>query len=170
MTFQFDDHWTTRKVVICSYKMLENASDKESCVFDIEKKIHASLKKILLSEITFKEAQLQDPGDMLHQKYKPLNATYKPGQNKQNKAETNSKLDLPKPQVVLYPEENIQNSWQQIRRIGPGLANLGNTCFLNSVVQVLTYTPPLINYILSGYHKNNCKYLYFLRRSNNYNV
>lgn len=138
--------------------MLESANEKESCVFDIEKKIHASLKKILLSHIVFKEAHLQDPGDMLHQKYKPLNSNYKPGQNKQQNTDTKV-VDIPKPQVVLYPEENIQNAWQQVRRIGPGLANLGNTCFLNSVMQVLTYTPPLINYILSGYHKNNCKYL-----------
>ncbi|XP_069055776.1 ubiquitin carboxyl-terminal hydrolase 36 isoform X3 [Pleurodeles waltl] len=63
---------------------------------------------------------------------------------------------VPTPQKVLFPVERLSTKWERISRVGAGLHNLGNTCFLNSTVQCLTYTPPLANFLLSKEHSRNC--------------
>ncbi|KAF3853374.1 hypothetical protein F7725_014062 [Dissostichus mawsoni] len=60
------------------------------------------------------------------------------------------------PQKVLFPPERLNLKWTQVQRIGAGLQNMGNTCFLNSALQCLTYTPPFANYLLTREHSKTC--------------
>ncbi|NXW52549.1 UBP42 hydrolase, partial [Nyctiprogne leucopyga] len=61
------------------------------------------------------------------------------------------------PQRILFPPENIRMDWQQSQRAGAGLHNSDNTCYVNAVLQCLSYTPPLANYLLSREHSQSCR-------------
>lgn len=69
------------------------------------------------------------------------------------------------PQTVLFPPERINLNWAQQFNVGAGLENVGNTCYLNSALQCLTYTPPFANYMLSQEHSATCNdVLRYLRK------
>ena len=76
---------------------------------------------------------------------------------------TSSKRDLKfgfkNAEIDLYPKERLAPflKWSKIRSIGPGLINMGNTCFLNSVLQCLFYTTPLAEFLLSKEHSKRCR-------------
>uniref|UniRef100_A0AAR2L4C0 Ubiquitin carboxyl-terminal hydrolase n=1 Tax=Pygocentrus nattereri TaxID=42514 RepID=A0AAR2L4C0_PYGNA len=134
---------------------------------DLNKLLASSAKKVLLQKIEFEPAskgfgyQLET----LKTKYVILNPKTD-GVSAQRPAEpapikrqgkTCSQGDgIPAPQKLLFPGNKLSMKWERVYRVGAGLHNLGNTCFLNSTVQCLTYTPPLANYLLSKEHSRAC--------------
>ncbi|KAJ1817460.1 hypothetical protein LPJ75_001707 [Coemansia sp. RSA 2598] len=140
-------------------------------------------KVLLRRRIEFRVAMHSDAKmDMLRKKYKPINdlgstnsghadgertkSAGKSGPKQQKRGDSDGSPEssglvdssgFRRAAHSLFPSERLSASWKQIRPIGPGLNNLGNTCFLNSVLQCLTYTPSLAEYMLTREHSANCR-------------
>ena len=142
---------------------------------EFESHLLYSCQQLLLQRINFVPASSPDNHlEQLKAKYKPLNVakckkkkklskmlqTTKAEETDSAQAPNSSEESFLTPKITLFNKADLVLCWNNIRSVGPGLVNLGNTCFLNSVIQCLTYTPPLANYLLSGEHKKNCKCLH----------
>ncbi|XP_054988438.1 ubiquitin carboxyl-terminal hydrolase 36 isoform X2 [Sorex araneus] len=132
----------------------------------------ASAKKVLLQKVEFEPASrgFSCQLDALRGKYVLLNPRPDGAGHRRNGGEPQARRPgsergseaaggdgVPAPQRVLFPVERLSLKWERVHRVGAGLHNLGNTCFLNSTVQCLTYTPPLANYLLSREHARSCR-------------
>lgn len=67
-----------------------------------------------------------------------------------------SKDGPPAPKIYLF-SGNLDYALKKNSSRGSGLVNYGVTCYLNSAMQVLTYTAPLSNYLLRSSHRSHCK-------------
>lgn len=135
---------------------------------DLGKLLAASAKKVLLQRIEFEPASKSFSYQLesLKSKYVLLNARAEEAGRHRNGDEPQARRagtervsggdGVPAPQKVLFPVERLSLRWERVFRVGAGLHNLGNTCFLNSTIQCLTYTPPLANYLLSKEHARSC--------------
>uniref|UniRef100_A0A8C5BDN7 Ubiquitin specific peptidase 36 n=1 Tax=Gadus morhua TaxID=8049 RepID=A0A8C5BDN7_GADMO len=137
---------------------------------DLNKLLASSAKKVLLQKIEFEPASkgFSYQLDSLKTKYVILNprneavAGQKASESTQIKRQGSENVNggqsdgVPPPQKVLFQGSRLALKWERVYRVGAGLHNLGNTCFLNSTVQCLTYTPPLANFLLSKEHSRTC--------------
>ncbi|CAI0376528.1 unnamed protein product [Linum tenue] len=63
-----------------------------------------------------------------------------------------------KPGKVLFPYAEFVKLYNWNRPFPPsGLLNCGNSCFANVVLQCLTYTRPLVAYLLEKGHRRECR-------------
>ena len=138
----------------------------------LEERLATSCRQFFTQKIEFTAAKGPDSHlEHLKARYTPLNEGYKPlsamdSPSRANVKASSSESDvsrspkksdgIPEPKMVLYTASQLVMGWREARSVGSGLCNLGNTCFLNSVLQCLTYTPPLFNYVASGQHRKTC--------------
>ncbi|XP_043352500.1 ubiquitin carboxyl-terminal hydrolase 36 isoform X4 [Dermochelys coriacea] len=137
---------------------------------ELGKLLASSAKKILLQKIEFEPASKSFSYQLetLKGKYVLLNPKTENASRQKSSDEAQIRKQgsdhalggsgdgVPAPQKVLFPMERLSMKWERVYRVGAGLHNLGNTCFLNATVQCLTYTPPLANYLLSKEHSRSC--------------
>uniref|UniRef100_A0A2K6UE47 Ubiquitin specific peptidase 36 n=1 Tax=Saimiri boliviensis boliviensis TaxID=39432 RepID=A0A2K6UE47_SAIBB len=137
---------------------------------ELGKLLASSAKKVLLQKIEFQPASKSFSYQLesLKSKYVLLNPKTEGASRHKNGDDPPARRQgseptyescgdgVPAPQKVLFPTERLSLRWERVFRVGAGLHNLGNTCFLNATIQCLTYTPPLANYLLSKEHARSC--------------
>lgn len=153
------------------------SSSGSRSVKDVDSALVASARKALLdssNQLQFVPARqsYSTVQEVLKEKYTWLGASCQQNQaanthkehmgllnGKDQSKESRGGLDdgIPQPRVVIFNADCIDMKWSTMHPARVGLTNMGNTCFLNSTLQCLVFTPPMANYLLTGGHAQECK-------------
>ncbi|KAF7291029.1 Ubiquitin carboxyl-terminal hydrolase [Mycena chlorophos] len=124
-----------------------------------------AFNKLLQPPVEFVEGSSSGALAVPEEQYEPINATPKPTKSERprptsppppqsSKNPTPARANAPSASS-LYPG-TIDATWPTSLKRGQGLYNSGNSCFLNSAVQCLLHTPPLIRVVLD-HKQSDCK-------------
>ncbi|KIL00507.1 hypothetical protein PAXRUDRAFT_129636 [Paxillus rubicundulus Ve08.2h10] len=98
-------------------------------------------------------------------KYEPINGT--PKASKPREQPKTPSTSQSTPSKISAPSSNVKHSlyngtldftWPRGYTVGNGLHNTGNTCFLNSALQCLLHTPPLLRVLQAHSKSDPCKF------------
>lgn len=125
-------------------------------VNEVEKQLQQRSAKLLPRRIQFRVTTNPACGFLPPTcKFKPLNQLdqfFDPLSTETVAEESRTRI----PTIPPLPSE-ISLQWKDIKPVGAGFKNLGNTDFINSVFQCFVYIPPLAQLVLLGLHQPKCK-------------
>ncbi|GAB5585637.1 hypothetical protein Unana1_00537 [Umbelopsis nana] len=148
---------------------LTMAAMQPSAILDTSLSKRNNVAALLAREIVFREARQPDHKmEALRKKYTPINEIGQKSESAARQAPEDTESfehialvdenGFEKAAKQLFDPKRLQLTWQSIGQVGLGIQNLGNTCFLSSTLQALSYIPAFAQYLLSEQHGRSCKF------------
>ncbi|KAI0650532.1 hypothetical protein C8Q79DRAFT_1035916 [Trametes meyenii] len=122
-----------------------------------------AFNKLLPPPIEFVEGSSSGLLAVAEGKYQAINETAKPAATADKRSTPAGVSKSPKvpqstsPSTRMLPDIPIELAWPSGAVVGAGLNNNGNTCFLNSALQCLLHTPPLLHILLKHTKSEPCR-------------
>ncbi|KAI8099106.1 uncharacterized protein BX664DRAFT_254893 [Halteromyces radiatus] len=144
-------------------------SDQGNKILKTSQLTRNTVDSLLGRAIKFRSSRYVDEKlDLFKRKYAPVNQASNQQQNLtkgnyqqqpllDDRIGTQDPYGFERPSKTLFSQDKLEPSWTTIRPIGAGLSDQkGQHSALNAVLQCLTYTPLLFNYLVSRWHSANC--------------